>query len=66
MGVIGAVELLVTWTVYRKMSRKQPVKINAKMIGKVIYGVIALSDSYVCRIEKQWWKIKNRNSRIWD
>lgn len=41
VGVIGVVELLVTWIVYRKMSGKQPVKLNAKMIGKVIYGVFA-------------------------
>lgn len=41
LGVIGAVELLVTWIVYRKMSGKQPVKLNAKIIGKVIYGIFA-------------------------
>lgn len=41
LGVIGAVELLVTWMVYRKMSGKQPVKLNAKMIGKVVYGIFA-------------------------
>ena len=41
LGVIGAVELLITWIVYRKMSGKQPVKLNAKLIGKVIYGIFA-------------------------
>ena len=41
LGVIGAVELLITWIVYRKMSGKQPVKLNAKIIGKVIYGIFA-------------------------
>ncbi|MBP3421122.1 MAG: hypothetical protein J6K37_02490 [Lachnospiraceae bacterium] len=41
VGVIGAVELLITWIVYRKLSGKQPVKLNAKMIGRVIYGILA-------------------------
>lgn len=41
LGVIGVVELLITWIVYRKMSGKQPVKVNAKLIGKVIYGIFA-------------------------
>lgn len=41
LGVIGAVELFVTWIVYRKMSGKQPIKLNAKMIGKVVYGIFA-------------------------
>ncbi|MBO5208856.1 MAG: hypothetical protein J6B68_05865 [Lachnospiraceae bacterium] len=41
LGVIGAVELLITWIVYRKMSGKQPVKLNLKMVGKVIYGIFA-------------------------
>lgn len=41
LGVIGAIELLVTWIVYRKMSGKQPVKLNAKIIGKVVYGIFA-------------------------
>lgn len=41
LGVSGAIELLATWIVYRKMSGKQPIKLNAKMIGKVIYGIFA-------------------------
>lgn len=41
LGVIGAVELLITWLVHRKMSGKQPVKLNAKVVGKVLYGIIA-------------------------
>lgn len=41
LGIIGAVELLITWLVYRKMSGKQPVKLNAKLIGKVLYGIVA-------------------------
>ena len=40
-GVVGAVVLLATWIAYRKMSGKKPVKINAKIIGKVIYGIIS-------------------------
>ncbi len=39
LGVIGAIELLITWMVYRKMSGKQPIKLNAKIIGKVVYGI---------------------------
>ena len=41
LGVIGAVELLITWLVHRKMSGKQPVKLNAKLVGKVLYGIVA-------------------------
>ena len=41
LGVIGVIELFITWMVYRKMSGKQPIKLNAKVIGKVIYGIIA-------------------------
>ena len=41
LGVIGAVEVLITWFVHRKMSGKQPVKVNAKTVGKVIYGIVA-------------------------
>ena len=41
LGAIGAVELLITVIVYRKMSGKQPVKLNVKVIGKVIYGIFA-------------------------
>ncbi|MBO5371910.1 MAG: hypothetical protein J6A75_04220 [Lachnospiraceae bacterium] len=41
VGAIGAVELLITWMVYRKMSGKQAVKLNAKTVGKVIYGIFS-------------------------
>lgn len=41
LGVTGAIELLITWITYRKMSGKQPVKLNPKFIGKVIYGIFA-------------------------
>lgn len=41
VAAIGAIELLVTWIVYRKMSGKQPIKVNAKIVGKVIYGIFS-------------------------
>ncbi|MBP3543332.1 MAG: hypothetical protein J6J86_03800 [Lachnospiraceae bacterium] len=41
LGVVGAVELLATWLTYRKMSGKKAIKLNAKLIGKVIYGLFA-------------------------
>lgn len=41
LGVIGAIELLITWLVHRKMSGKQPLKVNAKVVGKVLYGIVA-------------------------
>ena len=41
MGVIGAVVLLITWMVHRKMSGKAPVKIGFKTVLKVLYGIIA-------------------------
>ena len=41
LGVVGAVELLTTWITYRKMSGKKAIKLNAKIVGKVIYGIFA-------------------------
>lgn len=41
LGVAGLLVLLLDWIMYRKMSGKQPIKVNAKMIGKVIYGIFA-------------------------
>ena len=41
LGVIGAVVLLITYLVYRKMSGKKAGKINWKVVGKVIYGIFA-------------------------
>ena len=38
---IGAVVLLITYIVYRKMSGKNKRKINWKIVGKVAYGVFA-------------------------
>lgn len=40
-GAVGLVELLITWIVYRKMSGKQPIKLNVKILGKVFYGIFA-------------------------
>lgn len=41
LGAVGAVELLITFIAYRKMSGKQPIKLNAKVVGKTIYGIFA-------------------------
>lgn len=41
LGVVGAVVLLITWLVYRKMSGKAPIKLNPKAIVKTIYGMFA-------------------------
>ncbi len=41
LGIIGAVVLLITWMVHRKMSGKAPIKLNAKIVGKVLYGILA-------------------------
>ncbi|MBQ8278965.1 MAG: hypothetical protein IJZ23_03915 [Roseburia sp.] len=41
LGAVGAVVLLITYMVYRKMSGKKHGKINWKVVGKVIYGVFA-------------------------
>ena len=40
-GAAGAVILLATWITYRKMSGKAPIKLNAKLILKVLYGLFA-------------------------
>ena len=41
VGAIGAVVLLITYIVYRKMSGKKAGKINWKVVLKVIYGIFA-------------------------
>lgn len=38
---IGCIILLITLIVYRKMSGAAPIKVNWKIVGKVLYGVIA-------------------------
>ena len=40
-AAIGAVVLLITVIVYRKMSGAAPIKVNFKVFGKVLYGVIS-------------------------
>lgn len=40
-GIVGAIGLLATVIAYRKLSGKKPVKVNAKVVGKVLYGVFA-------------------------
>lgn len=41
LGVIGIIELLATWTLYRKMSGKQSIRLSVKIVGKAIYGIFA-------------------------
>ena len=40
MGVIGAVVLLIMVLVWRKMENKNPIKVSAKTIGIVLWGII--------------------------
>ena len=40
-GAIGLIVLLITVIVYRKMSGKAPIKVNAKVLGKVLYGTLS-------------------------
>ena len=40
-GITGAIVLLATWIVYRKMAGKKPINLNAKFVGKVVYGLFA-------------------------
>lgn len=40
-GIVGAIVLVITWLVYRKMSGKDPINLNMKIVGKVLYGIIA-------------------------
>ncbi len=39
-GVIGLIILLVTLIIWRKMEGKAPIKLNAKIIGTVMVGVL--------------------------
>ena len=41
VGTVGAVVLLLTYLVYRKLSGKKAGKINWKVVAKVIYGIFA-------------------------
>lgn len=40
-GVVGIAGFIVTLLTYRKMSGKEPIKVNAKTIGKIVYGIFA-------------------------
>lgn len=40
MGVIGAVVLLIMVLVWRKMEKKKPIRVSAKMIGTVLWGIV--------------------------
>ena len=40
-AAIGLVVLLITVIAYRKMSGKAPIKVNAKVLGKVLYAVLS-------------------------
>lgn len=40
-GIAGAIVLVITWLVYRKMSGKDPIELNMKTVGKVLYGIVA-------------------------
>lgn len=40
-AAIGLVILLITVIAYRKMSGKAPIKVNIKVLGKVLYGTLS-------------------------
>lgn len=40
MGVIGAVVLLIMVLVWRKMEKKKSIRVSAKMIGTVLWGIV--------------------------
>lgn len=40
-AAIGLVILLITVIAYRKMSGKAPIKVNAKVLGKVLYATLS-------------------------
>lgn len=40
-GAVGMIGILATIITYRKMTGKQPIKVSAKTIGKIIYGTFA-------------------------
>lgn len=41
-GIIGAIILIIAWFVFHKMSGKKAKKINMKIVGKIVYGILAL------------------------
>lgn len=40
-AAVGAVVLLITLLVYRKLSGAKPIKLDWKVVGKVLYGLAA-------------------------
>lgn len=40
MGVLGAAVLLIMVLVWRKMEKKSPIRVSAKTIGTVLFGVV--------------------------
>lgn len=40
MGIIGAVVLLITVGVWRKMEGKNPIALSAKTVGAVVIGIL--------------------------
>ena len=38
---VGIVGIIATMIIYRKMSGAAPIKVNAKVVGKVVYAVIS-------------------------
>lgn len=40
MGVVGAVVLLITVLVWRKMENKEPIKLSGKTIGAMLIGIV--------------------------
>lgn len=40
-GAVGLIGIIATIITYRKLSGKKPIKISAKLVGKILYGVFA-------------------------
>lgn len=38
---VGLAVIIVTVIAYRKMSGAAPIKVNTKVVGKVVYGVVS-------------------------
>ena len=55
MGVIGAVVLLIMVLVWRKMENKNPIKVSAKTIGIVLWGIIGALAFGVCMCLTMVW-----------
>ena len=42
MGTAGAVVLLITAVVWRKMEHKEPIKLSGKTIGAILIGIVGV------------------------